>query len=79
LMAAFSYEIVFRVPVAELFPGIYDTVKLEIEERLASLERDLEQSAAKGRKAPFSARKLEWFCERNSPAADSIADAKGVN
>ena len=79
LMAAFSYEIVFRIPVAELFPGVYETVKLEIEERLASLERELERSTAKGRKAPFSARKLEWFCERNSPVAESTTDAQGKN
>ena len=79
LLAAFSYEVVFRVPVAELFPGIYATVKQDIEERLANLERELEQSNAKGRKAPLTARKLEWFNERNNLAVDSFADAKKDN
>jgi hypothetical protein len=79
LLAAFGYAALFGVPVEELFPGVYATVRQEIEDRLANLVRELEQSTAKGRKAPLSARKLEWFYERNNPAADSIADAKTEN
>jgi transcriptional regulator with XRE-family HTH domain len=79
LLAAFSYEIVFRVPVAQLFPGVYATVKQQIEERLSNLEQELEQSSAKGRKAPLSARKLEWFTGRNNSAPESKADAKREN
>jgi transcriptional regulator with XRE-family HTH domain len=76
LLAAFSYEIVFRVPVADLFPGVYATVKQQIEERLSDLERELGESSAKGRKAPMSARKLEWFNGRNNLTQQSNTDAK---
>ncbi len=66
LLGAFGYEAIYRVPVAELFPGIYGTVKQGIEERLAELESRLQQSTVKGRQAQKTARTLEWFCERNN-------------
>jgi transcriptional regulator with XRE-family HTH domain len=65
LLIALGYEAVFRVPTAELFPGIYETVKLGIEQRLAAIESDLQQSTVKGRGAHAIARRLEWFCERS--------------
>jgi DNA-binding XRE family transcriptional regulator len=65
LLIALGYQAVFRVPVAELFPGIYETVNMGIEERLAAIESDLQQSTIKGRRAQAIARRLEWFYERN--------------
>lgn len=64
ILVAFAYEAIFGVPVANLFPGIYATVEQGIEARLDAHEAALSQTIAKGRKAPATARKLEWFCER---------------
>jgi transcriptional regulator with XRE-family HTH domain len=66
LMSALGYEAIFRVPITELFPGIYGAVKLGIEERLTEIEGRLQQSTAKGRQAQDTARTLEWFWERNN-------------
>lgn len=64
LLTALGYEVIFRVPVSELFPGLYRSVEAIVEERLTILEEDLQQSSAKGRKAALIARKLEFSCER---------------
>ena len=73
LLTALGYEIIFRRPISELFPGLYQTVEVGIEARLAALEKELHQSTAKGRAAAEIARKLEFLCERkeiepNQPA-----------
>ena len=73
LIIALSYQAIFRVPVADLFPGHYETTKQRIEERLANMEHDLQQRSAKDRDAAMIARKLEWMWERNNPQqSDSI-------
>jgi transcriptional regulator with XRE-family HTH domain len=73
LLTAFGYEAVFQVPIAQIFPGLYETVELGIEERLARMEDDLGQSAAKGREAIPVARKLEFLCGRRNPEANNDA------
>jgi len=65
-IAAIGYETVFRIPLEELFPGIYEMVRQSIEEQLSQLEMELQQSTVKGRQAAAIARKLEWLCERRS-------------
>jgi len=67
LLIALSYQAIFRVPISDLFPGVYETTRLKIEERLAKMGRDLEQCSAKGRNAAMIARKLEWMWERQNP------------
>ena len=71
LLVALAYEVVFGKPVAELFPGIHETVRKGIEERLAKMESELQQLTAKGREAQVTARKLEWLWERKNPDANS--------
>jgi DNA-binding XRE family transcriptional regulator len=66
LMTALGYEVIFRLPISELFPGLYRSVEAVIEERLAILEEDLQQSTAKGRKAIPVARKLEFSSGRKN-------------
>ncbi len=68
LMAALSYQAVFRISVAELFPGLYETVAQGIEERLSGIESSLQDSSAQARGAHITARKLEWLNERKDPA-----------
>jgi DNA-binding XRE family transcriptional regulator len=70
LLIALSYEVVFRVPLSELFPALYRTVEFNIEEELTKIESELQQSAAKGRRAAYVARKLEWLWERRNPDSD---------
>ena len=67
LIIALSYQAIFRVPIAELFPGPCETTKRKIEERLAKMEHDLQQRSAKDRDAAMVARKLEWMWERSNP------------
>lgn len=65
-LTAISYEIVFNVPISKLLPGIYETVRGNVESRLTELETQLQESNANGRAAIPIARKLEWICERKS-------------
>jgi DNA-binding XRE family transcriptional regulator len=66
LLIALSYEVVFRVPLSELFPALYRTVEVNIEEQLTRMEDELQQSSAKGHRAAYIARKLEWLWERRN-------------
>jgi hypothetical protein len=66
LATALGYEIVFRVPVSEIFAGLKDQVEEDIEQRLVELEMRLGQHGAKDRRAAVIARKLEWLCERRN-------------
>ena len=63
---ALGYEAVFRVPVSELFPGALERIRQEVEQRIARMERQLQDSSAKGREAARIARKLEWIWERQN-------------
>lgn len=67
LLAAFSYQVVFKQPVSDIFPGFYNAVEGGVEERLAEFESELNNSAVKGRGAALIARQLEWLWERNNP------------
>jgi DNA-binding XRE family transcriptional regulator len=73
LLTALGYEVIFRVPASEIFPGLYKTVEAGIEERLAQLEHRLHQRTAKGQTAAQIARKLEFTCERKDGEADHAA------
>jgi transcriptional regulator with XRE-family HTH domain len=73
LLVAVSLEVVFQVSIAELFPGIYETVRQNVEQRLTALEEELQQSAVKGRRAALIARKLEWLWGRRNPEAASVS------
>ena len=55
---ALGYEAVFCVPVSELFPGKFEQIRKDVEARIAHMERQLQDSTAKGRKAARIARKL---------------------
>jgi len=67
LLTALAYEVIFRVPISELFPGLYQTVAAGIEERLAKMEDELGRSRAKGREAVPVALKLEFLNGRRFP------------
>jgi hypothetical protein len=64
LVVAIGYEIVFRVPLSEIFAGLRDEIEEEIEKRLVEMEDDWGQSSAHDRDANATARKLVWLSER---------------
>lgn len=68
LMAALSYQAIYRIPITELFPGLYETIVQGVEERLSALEHTLESSTARGNKANIIATKLVWLNERRGSA-----------
>jgi transcriptional regulator with XRE-family HTH domain len=73
LLTACAYEVIFRVPISKLFPELYQTVEVGIEERLAKMEDELHQSTVKGRGAVPVACKLEFLCDRKNPESNIIA------
>ena len=62
LATALCYEAIFGVPVSKLFPGIALTVQQALEDRLAALERELQERSASSRYA----KKLAWLDERRA-------------
>lgn len=67
LHVALGYEVLFGVPVSEMFPGVRATVARAVEIRLDYMEQVLKEKSAKGRDANAIARKLEWIYERRKP------------
>jgi transcriptional regulator with XRE-family HTH domain len=72
LASAFGYQIMFRVPLHALFPGIYENVKESIERRLQELEIDLHDRAVKGPQAEAIARTLIWMLDRRERDTEMI-------
>ena len=66
LEIAIRYEIVFRVPISEIFAGLRDEVEKEVEDRLAELEEELGRHSARDRNAIATAQKLVWLSGRKS-------------
>lgn len=66
LVAALGYQILFRVHVSEMFPGLTEIVEVTLETRLADFENYLGKQSAQGPRSPAIARKLEWLSERRS-------------
>jgi DNA-binding XRE family transcriptional regulator len=66
LFIALSYEVLYRVPVSEIFSGLTATVESRLEAQLAEFERYLGEQDARSSRAPAIARKLEWLNERRS-------------
>lgn len=64
LIAALAYEVIFRVPVSALFPGLHAQVTRTMEGNLAAFEEDLQQRNGKGRGANETAQKLIWLTQR---------------
>lgn len=66
LIMALAYEVIFQTPIAELFPGLHETVEAAIEKQIAELEARLQRDKSKQsvRSSRESDRKLEWLAER---------------
>jgi DNA-binding XRE family transcriptional regulator len=66
LLIALSYEVLYRVPVSEIFAGLADTVEFDVEAQLAAFREHLGEQSAHGPRAAAVARKLEWLSGRRS-------------
>lgn len=66
LLSAIGYEIVFKKPIAELFPGIREIVEKRIEVQLLRFEEDLQNENGKSRRRSRIAQKLAWVSERRN-------------
>lgn len=72
LEVAIGYEIVFRIPLSELFAGLRDEIGQEVEGRLAELEEHLGRHSVRDRNALAVARKLMWLAERRSAEYEPV-------
>lgn len=68
IAAAVAYEVIYRVPIAELFPGLSNRVEQDVERRIAVLKKSLGQRSGRDRCAATTARKLEWIAMRSESA-----------
>jgi DNA-binding XRE family transcriptional regulator len=73
LQIAMSYEIVFRVPVSEIFSDLHQQLEVDLEARLEELEQELGAQTATGRNALATARKLMWLSERRNSDPELVA------
>ena len=64
LVVALCYEVVFRVPTSDLFPGIHARATQLVESKLAELGDDLGQRSARDRGASEVAKILTWLRDR---------------
>jgi transcriptional regulator with XRE-family HTH domain len=71
LVTALAYEVLFRTPVSELFPGVEETIHADIESKLHRLEAALEE--ANGERAVPIERILQWIKVRqhNNPTTNA--------
>jgi len=63
-LVALGYEIIFQIPVSELFPGISETVALGIEARLAQFADAVRQVSDATQSASTAKRKAGWLEDR---------------
>lgn len=64
LPVALAFEILFRVPVSQIFAGVCETIGDATEEKLQELETKLQGRPGTGPTAAFTAKKLVWLTER---------------
>jgi ribosome-binding protein aMBF1 (putative translation factor) len=73
LQIAIGYELIFCIPVSELFAGLRDETATDIESKLRQLEEQLGQRSAKDRDANVTARKLAWLSRRKDVLREPIS------
>jgi hypothetical protein len=68
---AIAYEVIFETSIAELFPGLHETVEAAIEKQIAGFESRLVSERDKQRAGPTRevGRKLAWLAERRQRRA----------
>ncbi len=64
---ALACELIFGVPVAELFAGVRDSIGKDIEKRRRELSSRLQAKTSKGSEARMNAHKLRWLIGQETP------------
>jgi DNA-binding XRE family transcriptional regulator len=72
LRVAIKYELLFRIPISELFAGLRDEVAVELERKVMELEELLGQQSTTDRNALATARKLMWLSERRNTEVEYV-------
>jgi len=70
LLAALGYEVLFSVPVSDLFAGMREAVEQTIEERLTEFEQDLRREP---RVEQARRQTLDWITSRRASLPPSIS------
>ena len=73
LRIVLSYQAIFRVPVSDIFPSIYQTVEENIEAKLTQFEAVLGAKSAKDHDAITTSLKLEFLAARKKVAVKNYA------
>jgi hypothetical protein len=66
LLIALSYEVIFQVPVAELFVGFQSAVANTVAHNAEELTADIEKRSEGRQQAKAISQKLKWLKERRS-------------
>ena len=66
LRTALAYQAIFKVPLAELFAGVRNSVEQDVVTRVDELVAGLQGKNQKGRQARLTARKLGWLSQTHS-------------
>src|ERR1039457_6561488 len=61
MLTPFGYQVVFRKPVSEIFPGLFHAAEAGVEDRLQGFEHELNSGAGKGGAGASGERHLEWI------------------
>ena len=67
LRIALACEAIFKVPVAELFAGVRESVNRELSNRVGKLNTDLQEQRHQGKHGRVTARKLCWLSDHHGP------------
>ena len=63
LLIALAYEVVFRIPAAELFTGFHSAVTETVTRNLARMKADVERQS-KRQPSKATLQKLQWLTQR---------------
>jgi transcriptional regulator with XRE-family HTH domain len=69
-LIALGYEVIFQVPISELFPGITETVALGIERRLDELSSRMRERGNAARSDSAVRRTLDWLETRRKSSSE---------
>ena len=74
LATALAYEAILGVPLSQLFAGIHDAARKNIQKRMLELRSKLQAKTSKGSEALLDAHKLRWLSgrENSQPVGQNI-------
>ena len=68
---ALACEVIFGIPVAELFAGVRDSIGKDVAKRRQELTSTLRTKTPKGSKAQMAAHKLRWLTDQERPLVEN--------